>query len=104
MRSFIEWFRGDESAEVLGKVWAEQPILCSLLRHADLYEVTSPAHRADVNVALREYVREWREHVEKAVTREDDRKNQVDFLTEFAKVISEPGFDVLQPFDGSAGT
>lgn len=103
MRSFIEWFRGDESSDVLAKVWAEQPIMCRLLRDPDLYEVTSPAHRADVNVALREYVREWREHVEKAVTREDDRKNQTEFLGEFAKVIAEPGFDVLQPFDGSVG-
>jgi hypothetical protein len=104
MRSFVEWFRSDESGDVLAKVWNEQPIMCAMLKHPDLYEVTSPAHRADANLALREYVREWREHVERNVTREDDRKNQVEFLAEFAKVISEPGFDVLQPFDAPAGT
>lgn len=101
MRSFVEWVRSDESSDVLAKLWAEQPIFCALLRGQEFYDVTSPEHRRDVNVALREYVREWREYVERSVTREDDRREQMEFLKEFADVIEGRDFDVLLPFDGS---
>ena len=98
----MEWFKSDASREALDEIWREQCLLTRALRDRgnEFYDVLSPEHRSDVRKSIHEYVRRWRTYILKSTTRQDDRDEQVAFLDEFERVLADPNFDVLNPFDG----
>lgn len=102
VRSFMEWFKSDASREVLDEIWHEQCLLMRVLsaRDDEFYDVLSPDHRVAVRKTLHEYVDRWKTYIENSTTRQDDCEEQVAFLDEFERVVADPSFDVLNPFDG----
>jgi hypothetical protein len=106
VRSFMEWFKSDESRDALNEIYAEQCLFGRTVnaREKELYDVLSPEHRQDVRKTLHEFVRRWRDYVKRYTKRSDDCAEQVAFLDEFEKVLADPNFDVLRPFDGVTTT
>lgn len=105
-RQFVQWFKDDESRDLLNAVWAEQCLFAKVISDRDDYfhDVLSPRHRDAIRRALHEYVRRWKEHVGSATVtrREDDRNEQIAFLEEFLKVLEDRNFDVLRSFGAVA--
>ncbi len=101
-RQFVQWFKDDESRDLLNAVWAEQCLFAKVIlrRDDDFHDVLSPRHRDAIRRTLHEYVRRWKEHIGSAsvTRREDDRNEQIAFLEEFLKVLEDKNFDVLKSF------
>jgi hypothetical protein len=101
-RRFVQWFKGDESRDLLNAVWAEQCLFARVILERDdkFHEVLSPRHRDSIRRTLHEYVRRWKEHIGSVgvTRREDDRSEQIAFLEEFLRVLEDKNFDVLKSF------
>ena len=103
VRGWMEWFKSDQSREVLNAMWDEQCIFGSLItqRESSLYDVLSAEHRQNVRKTLCEFVLRWKAYIQKHTRRADDAEEQTKFLEEFERIISDSNFDVLKSFDGA---
>jgi len=112
LRSFVLWFNNNsestkqqQSDFIFDAIWNEYEVLCEYLRSPErfgasreqtekIYSLRSPESIKSVNEFLREYVREWREHVKNGKGgRPEDRELGEKFLTEFKKFLDNS--DVL---------
>lgn len=112
LRSFVLWFNNNsestkqqQSDFIFDAIWNEYEALCEYLRSPErfgasreqteiIYSLRSPESIKSVNEFLREYVREWREHVKNGKGgRPEDRELGEKFLTEFKKFLDNS--DVL---------
>lgn len=109
MRKFVNWFESEESDKVVGEILAEQAIFANLLAKTKvandhIHAVTSEKHAESIRKFLREYVSQWRSHIQDSSgLAAEEKERQVQFLDRFLAFFDKgmPDLNLFEPFDGS---